>query len=277
MGMADLHITSLQNQQVKNLIKLRGRRERDRQGLQLIEETLVIQRALQAGCALQTIYYCPEHLDSEEKSLLDRLRTSREAPRVFVHLHPRVMVKVAYRAQPTGLLVVAQQQRRKLTELNWNGTALLVILDRVEKPGNLGAVLRSADGAGASGVILNAPGPDPFNPNVLRASRGTCFSVPLAAAPREEILAFLQVKNIRCVATGPEADLTFTDGDWTGPVAFVLGAEDRGLHHEWYLGAQQQVRIPMLGRADSLNVATTAALLMYEAYRQRHALSQKRE
>ena len=275
MGKADLHITSLQNQQVKNLVKLRGRRERDRQRLQLIEESLVIDRAWQAGCPLQTVYYCPENLDSEAKSLLDRLRSSREAPSGFVHLHPRVMAKVAYRTEPTGLLVVAQQQRRQLVELTWQGPALLVILDRVEKPGNLGAVLRSADGAGASGVILNAPGPDPFNPNVLRTSRGTCFSVPLAAAPREEILTFLQDQQIRCVATSPEADTVYTDADWTGPVAFVLGAEDRGLHPEWHRAADQQVRIPMRGRADSLNVATTAALLMYEACRQRHAVMQE--
>jgi TrmH family RNA methyltransferase len=265
----DLHITSLQNVQVKNLIKLRGRRERDRQGLQLIEEPLVIRRALQADCPLHTVYYCPEHLDGEGKSLLNRLRSGGGSTPAFVQLQPRIMSKVSYRESSQGLLVVAVQQRRQLSELTWDGQPFFIILDRVEKPGNLGAILRSADGAGGSGVILNAPGPDPFNPNVLRASRGTCFSVPWAVATRQEILDFLAAKQIRCVATSPEADTVYTAGDWTGPVAFVLGAEDRGLYEEWYHRADQTVNIPLRGHADSLNVATTAALLLYEVVRQR--------
>jgi len=263
------HITSLQNPQVKNLVKLRGRQHRDALRVQIIEEPLVIRRAYESGCRMQAIYYCLEQLDEAGTELLHDLQGEHAADVAFVRLHPRVMARVSYRTRPAGLLVVAQQHRRSLVDLVIPDEALLVVLDGVEKPGNLGAMVRTADGAGAHGVILCTPGPDPFNPNVLRASRGACFTVPVIEAEKGEIWAYLRQMSIRCIATSPAAETEYTDCDLTGAVAFVLGAEDQGLDENWLQHADKAVRIPMSGRIDSLNVATTAALLLYEAVRQR--------
>ncbi len=271
----ETHITSLQNPQVKNLIKLRGRQHRDALGVQIIEEPLVIRQAYESGCHLHTIYYCLEQLDEAGTELLHELQSEDAADVAFVRLHPRVMARVSYRARPAGLLVVAQQHRRSLADLVIPTPSLLVVLDGVEKPGNLGSMVRAADGAGAHGVIVCTPGPDPFNPNVLRASRGACFTVPVVEAEREDIWTLLRQMSIHCIATSPEAETEYTACDLTGPVAFVLGAEDQGLDENWLQQADTVVRIPMNGRIDSLNVATTAALLLYEAVRQRRVIDGK--
>ena len=265
-----LHITSPQNPQVKNLVKLRGRRARDAQELQIIEEPLVIQRAFESGCTFRTVYFCPEQLvDPHGMKLLNTLRREPPPGLEFVQLDPRVMTKVSYRARPEGLIVVAAQTRRGLPDLRLSPTPLLVVLAELEKPGNLGAILRAADGAGAEAVILSGPGIDPFNPNVLRASRGTCFTMPLATASRDEVWSFLTERGIRSVATSPAAEAAYTACDMTGAVAVVLGPEDTGLDAEWLARADQTVRIPLYGCTDSLNVAVTAALMLYEAVRQR--------
>jgi TrmH family RNA methyltransferase len=209
--------------------------------------------------------------DPAAVALLADLHQSAPAELEFVELTPRVMTKVSYRAQPAGLLVLAEQTRRQLTDLKLSAVPLLIVLVGIKKPGNLGAILRAADGAGADAVISSAPGPDPSNPNVLRASRGTCFTLPLATAPQPEIETFLGAHSIRRIATTPDAELDFTACDLAGPAAIILGAEDRGLDSRWLSEADQTVRIPMQGHADSLNVATTAALMLYEAVRQRRS------
>jgi len=184
-------ITSLQNPQVKNLVKLRGRRARNAQGLQIIEEPLVIRRAMAGGIVFRTVFFCPEQLtDPAAETLLADLRQSPPPSLEFVRLTPRLMTKVSYRAHPAGLLVLAQQTRRQLTDLKLSSRPLLVVLVGVRKPGNLGAILRIADGAGADAVISCVPGPDPSNPNVMRTSRGTCFTLPMTIAPKEEIETF---------------------------------------------------------------------------------------
>jgi TrmH family RNA methyltransferase len=144
-----------------------------------------------------------------------------------------------------------------------------VILENVEKPGNLGAVLRAADGAGADAVLLCGKGADPFNPNALRASRGALFGLPTVHATAVAITAWLSAHAIVTVAAIPGAETLYTDADLRGPVALVFGAEDTGLSKSWRDGTAQRVRIPMGGSGDSLNVATSAALLLYEAVRQR--------
>lgn len=270
MSNAPLRITSLQNDQVKALVRLRNRRERDREQVMLIEEPLVIARALAAGYPLSTVYFCPENLKAADRPLLDELR--RTVPSV-VELSPPVMAKVSYRDYPEGLLVVAPQRRRPLAELTArrNAPALLVVLESVEKPGNLGAVIRVADGAGADAVIVCGEGTDLFNPNVLRASRGAFFSVPTVACTRDELLAHLAAHGISAVATSPVAEASWDHTDFTGPVALILGAEHDGLSSGLIDGAAATVGIPMLGSGDSLNVATSAAILLYEALRQRRA------
>jgi TrmH family RNA methyltransferase len=265
-------ITSLQNPQVKRLVRLRRRREREAEGAILLEEPLVIARALAAGHPLREVYVCPDLVGDAAADLLAELEEGgRDRWRVTA-LSPAVMAKVSYGERTTGIVVVADRLHHELEALALPDAPLCVVLDTVEKPGNLGAVLRAADGAGADAVLVSGGGTDLGNPNVLRASRGACFSVPAVEADPGRIRDFLRARGIALVATAPSAELVYTACDLTGPVAIACGAEDRGLDGAWLAAADRLVRIPMRGAADSLNVATAAALLLYEAVRQRSAL-----
>jgi TrmH family RNA methyltransferase len=267
-------ISSLQNDRVKELVRLRTRRERDRSRLTLIEEPLVISRALDAGYPLQTLYFCPKRIAEENKELLDRLL---DVPGLEgLRVDEPVMDKISYREQAEGMLLVAPQLTRDLASLELPAAPLLVVLEAVEKPGNLGAVLRVADGAGADAVIVCGGGTDLFNPNVLRASRGSFFSVPTVAADTDSVLEFLKSKSIAAVATNPVADRRWDEIGMTGPTAIVLGTEHDGLSGDWLTGADLTVGIPMLGTGDSLNVSTSAAVLLYEAVRQRSSRKEDR-
>jgi TrmH family RNA methyltransferase len=260
-------ITSLKNERVKELVRLRTRRERDRSGLTLIEEPLVITRALDSGYPLQILFFCPERMAPQHGDLLDRLR---DLPGLeCVEVGGPVMDKISYREQAEGFLIVAPQLTRDLDSLELGESPLLIVLEGVEKPGNLGAVLRVADGAGADAVIICGDGTDLFNPNVLRASRGSFFSMPAVAAAPDTVQAFLRSRNIASVATSPIADHRWDEIGLTGPTALILGTEHDGLSTEWLAQADLTVGIPMLGIGDSLNVSTSAAVLLYEAVRQR--------
>jgi TrmH family RNA methyltransferase len=258
-------ITSLKNERVKDLVRLRTKRERDRQELTIIEESLVIGRALDAGYPFRTLYYCPERVTDQD--LLSRLGDVPGLESVLVSAP--VMDRISYREQGDGLLVVAPQEARVLTDLNLPPDGLVVVLENVEKPGNLGAILRTADGAGAHAVLLCGAGTDPFNPNVLRASRGAFFSVPTVAADTAAILAYCRERGLRTVATSPDAPDAWDGLGLTGGTAILLGAEDTGLTPELLAAADTTVALPMTGVGDSLNVSTTAAIMLYEAVRQR--------
>lgn len=258
-------ITSLKNDRVKDLVRLRTKRERDRQDLTIIEESLVIGRALDAGYPFRTLYFCPERVT--DQPLLSRLG---DIPGLeSVRVTAPVMDRISYREQGDGLLVVAPRMTRTLADLDLPADALVVVLENVEKPGNLGAILRSADGAGAHAVLLCGAGTDPFNPNVLRASRGAFFTVPTVAAPAPEVLDFCRERGLRTVATAPDAPAPWDGLDYTDGTAFLLGAEDTGLTPGFRAAAQATVSLPMAGVGDSLNVSTTAAIMLYEAVRQR--------
>jgi RNA methyltransferase, TrmH family len=260
-------LTSLQNPRVKELLGLRDRRDRDARGLTLIEEPRVIRRARRAGYPFLEVWYCPELLDAVDPELLAFLRAGE--PFAAVEVNPPVMAKIAYKEKPEGVLVVAPQRRLALDRLVLPETPLLLVIEAVEKPGNLGAILRVADGAGVDAVIVCDPGTDIFNPNVLRASTGAFFTVPVVEEDASRVRSWLRERRIRGVATTPAAALAYTDADLRGPVAILLGAEDRGLSAEWLMRADLQARIPMRGESDSLNVSVTAALMAYEAVRQR--------
>ncbi len=268
MSGRDLLISSQQNDQVKTLVKLRNRRTRDKLGLTVIEEPLVIARALAAHYPLQTAYHCPAHLGDEGRQLLEALRAGGVRS---VEVTEPVMAKVSYRDNPEGLLVVAPQVRTRLEDLDLTDGRPLVVLEAVEKPGNLGAILRIADGAGAAAVLLCGQGTDLFNPNVLRASRGACFHLPTVEAPAADILAFCAEHGIATVAASPAAEADYTAVDLARPVALVLGTEHDGLSEAMLQACAVKVSIPMLGAGDSLNVASSAAVLLYEALRQRGA------
>ena len=260
-------ITSTGNPRLKAALRLRGRRERDRMGLTLIDGVRETARALAGGAALREAFVAPPaHLDDEARATLDQLE------RAGVPLHElgqEAFARLAYGDRLDGLVAVAEMPPHRLADLRLPDDPLIAVIEGVEKPGNLGAVLRTADGAGVSAVVLAEPGTDLFNPNVIRASLGTIFTVPVAIASSGDVLSFLAERRIRIVASRVQAAVDYTLADYRGAVAVALGSEARGLSDPWSELAEVSVRVPMLGVADSLNVSVTAAILFYEALRQR--------
>jgi TrmH family RNA methyltransferase len=260
-------ITSPQNPKIKHVVKLRERRQRDREGAMLVEGRDELALALASGVRPQTLFYCPPFFGAAKPD--DLLRQVREAGAELIEVSPAAFEKMAYRENPDGWLAVIPALRRRLDDLSPGPNPLLVVAEAIEKPGNLGAILRSADAAGATGLIICDPTTDLANPNVVRSSRGTLFSVPVAEAAGAEALAWLRARRIKIIAATPQAQVAYTEADLRGPVAIAVGTEDEGLSQAWLGQADIAVRIPMRGRVNSLNAATAAALLLYEAVRQR--------
>jgi TrmH family RNA methyltransferase len=266
--MSDLVITSPANPRLKSLTGLRRRRAREESGLTLIEGFEELCLALGAGVVPQTVYYCPElMLDATDQLRVISEVAGRGAE--TVQLGRQAFEKVAYREGPDGFLAVVAAVTRTCADLRVGATPLVLLCQGVEKPGNLGAMLRTADAAGAEAVVAADPVTDWGNPNLVRASKGTVFSVPVASDTSRDTLAWLDQQGLALVATTPDTELDYTDVDYTGAVAIAVGAEKYGLAQEVLDHAAYKVRIPMVGRANSLNVATSAAIVMYEAVRQR--------
>lgn len=260
-------ITSTANPRVKAAARLRGRRERDRQGLTLIDGVRETLRALAAGATLREVFVLPEAAtDLESHALLERLR---ETTVPVVELGRQAFEKLAYGDRLDGVIALAETPPRSLHELVLPEMPLIAVVEGVEKPGNLGALLRTADGAGLDGVVVADTSTDLFNPNIIRASIGTVFAVPVAVASTGELLEWLQRRNIDIIAARVQASVDYADADYRGAVAIALGSEARGLSDPWGELARASVHVPMLGVADSLNVSATAAILFYEALRQR--------
>jgi len=258
-------ITSLQNPHVKQLVRLRDRRARDKSGLFLIEGYRELSRA--KDFIIEALYFSPEHfLGSNERGLIDEI-ADRGAE--IYKLSKEAFVKVSYRDRPDGLIAIAKQQQRELVDLPEKENPFFLLGESIEKPGNLGTMLRSADAVGVDGVIVCDPRTDIFNPNVVRASVGTLFTQPVVQATTEETLAFLRKRGIAIVATTPHTDNLYTDVDLTQPIAVAAGTEQFGLSDQFMQQADIQVRIPMYGVADSLNVASATTLILYEVLRQR--------
>jgi len=265
---ADLHITSLANARVKDAIRLRQRSHRDELGLMLAESYRDILRAVENGWRPRAVFYSePLFLKNENEGAL--LAKCRDAGAELLSCAPNVFEKMAYRERPDGLLAVGPQIRHELAGLKLSPNALVVVAEAVEKPGNLGTLLRSADGAGAEAVIVCDRCTDICNPNVVRASTGMVFAIPVVEAGRDEVLAFLRARSFKMLAATPHAEVNHWDADMRGATAILVGAEQYGLTDFWMDAATQRVKIPMLGRADSLNVATAATILLFEAVRQR--------
>ncbi len=257
-------IESLQNPKVKEVVKLRDRRHRDETGLFLIEGYRELKRAVDAGRQMQQLFYCPElFLGDNEQALI--AAAGGEA----FECTPEVFAKISYRDRPDGLLGVAPQCHLRLADLKLKKTPFLLVAESIEKPGNLGTILRSADAAGVDAVIVCDRTTDIHNPNVVRSSVGTLFTVPVVEAAAEEVMAFLKKHGIAMVAATPHAKLEFTQADLKVPLAILVGTEQYGLSELWMKQAEIAVQIPMFGTADSLNVASATTLLLYEVIRQR--------
>lgn len=271
----DLEISSLENSRVKQAIHLRERHWRNKLGLFLIEGYREILRARESKTVINDLFICPElFLGINEPALIAEARKNGAQ---IISCTSKVFTKMSYRDRPDGLLAIAPQTPHDLhfleAKLSGISSPLLVVAEAIEKPGNLGTILRSADAAGAHGVIISNRCTDIYNPNVVRASCGTLFTVPVAEASSEEVLAWLNKKGIQIIAAMPQAKALYTDINMTGPIAIAVGTEQLGLSPLWKNQAHLQARLPMCGKADSLNVAMATTLILYEALRQRHGHS----
>jgi TrmH family RNA methyltransferase len=268
VGATPEKITSLQNPRVKQLVKLRERRDRDDAGLFLIEGYREVRRALEKDIRLHDLYFCPDwFLGGNEPALIE---TAKSAGAQLFELSKEAFAKCSYRDRPDGLLAVAPQWKHALADLKLGHQPFLLVVESIEKPGNLGTILRSADAAGVDGVIVCDAVTDIFNPNVVRSSTGVLFSVPVVVADSTAVQAWLVEKGIRVVATTPDTPQLYSQTDLRGPLAIVMGSEQYGLSDFWLRQSNVLVRIPMAGQADSLNVAMATIITLFEAVRQRN-------
>jgi RNA methyltransferase, TrmH family len=273
----DSRITSRQNPRVKDAARLRDARGRQRQGRTLVDGSREILRAIEAGVCPVEVFVCDELCGSaESRRAVEAVRASRAE---VLDVTPDVFAKLAFGDRADGIVLVAETPRRRLGDLQLPAEPLVAVLEGIEKPGNLGAILRSADAAGVDGVVVADGRTDLFNPNTIRASLGTVFRTNVCEATSAETVEWLNERGLRAIAARPDAEKCYTEADLRGGVAIVLGSEAVGLSEAWRAGrsstptqSQQEitsVRLPMRGIADSLNVSTTAAVLFYEARRQR--------
>ncbi len=262
-------LTSRTNPRIVAVAGLRQRRERDRHGLSIVDGAREVRRAVESGAAVVEAFIGESLLAGPEaRRALDTLRASGVP---ITSVSEPVYAKLAFGERADGVLAVVRIPDLRLTALSLPPEPLVVVIEGVEKPGNVGAVLRSVDGAGADALIAASPRTDLYNPNAIRASAGAIFQVPLGTADSPAVLAWAREHGLRIVTTRVEAERVYTEADLRGPVAIVLGAETEGLTDTWRGDDIEAVRIPMRGIADSLNVSVSAAVLLYEARRQRDA------
>ena len=260
-------ITSVHNPRVKQAVRLRDHRQRRKEQLILIDGVRELARAIAAGVALARSLRLPGIVPQRGGPAApgDSARQRRPAAR-----RDRGGLRQAgFWPASEGVVGVAAVPQRRLEDLVLPANPLVAVLEGVEKPGNVGAVLRSADGAGVSALVVADPRTDLFNPNVIRASLGTVFSLPVAAAAPGDVLAWLRGRGLQILAARVEGSVSYTEVDYRQPTAIVLGSEAQGLTSLWSGDDVRAIRLPMLGVADSLNVSAAAAVLFYEALRQR--------
>ncbi len=266
--MAELHVTSTSNPRLRGVLALRRRRVREQRGVTVVDGYEELSLALDAGVVPESVLHCPELMldPAGQGALVER---ARALGATTMRLSRTAFEKVAYREGPDGFLAVVPVAGVALDDLLLPPDPLVLVCEGIEKPGNLGAMLRTADAAGVAAVVAADPETDWGNPNVVRSSKGTVFSVPVASATTEEVLGWLRRTGIRLVATTPDTATSHTAVDYRGPVAVAIGTEKEGLSALALEAAEERVRIPMVGRVNSLNAAAAAAVVVYEAVRQR--------
>ena len=257
-------ITSAQNPKIKNLLLLQEKsKARREQGLFVVEGRRELEHCLEAGFKARTVFVCPEMTGTDSFASLGMTH--------IVEIPEALYRKVAYREGTEGVLAEVEVRERRLEDLALGERPLVMVLESVEKPGNLGAVLRSADAARADAVIVCDPLTDLWNPNLIRASIGAVFTVPTVCASSAETIGWLKSRGIRILTAQLQDSSWYYDTDMTGGTALVMGTESTGLTDVWRRAADAHIRIPMLGRLDSLNVSVSAAILLFEAVRQRNS------
>lgn len=256
-------IVSPSNPRVKNVLKLKEKSsERKSQDLIVVEGLREILMAKENGFDVKTLFVCDDIAGKKSKELISSATH-------LVRISKEVFEKITYRENSDGLLALVRPKHLRLNDLKLSSNPLLIILESVEKPGNLGAILRTADASGADAVIVCDPKTDIYNPNSIRSSIGCVFSKQVVATTSEDVIKFLQEKKIKSYPAALTAKKKYTDVDFTVPVAIILGTEADGLSEKWINPSQDQIIIPMLGKTDSLNVSASCAVIVYEAVRQR--------
>jgi TrmH family RNA methyltransferase len=251
-------ITRIQNPKIKLLAALQQKSsERRKTGLFVVEGQQELQHCMDAGYEIDTVFFCPE-LGAEAPDGVRSFAVTRA-----------IYEKIAYRGSTEGVIAEVRTKSLQLQDLELGHHPLIVVLESVEKPGNLGAILRSADAAGVDAVVVCDPLTDLYNPNLVRSSVGAAFTVPCVACSSEECIAFLKQRNIKILTAQLQDSRLYYDTDMTCGTAIVMGTEHDGLTDQWRQAADAHIRIPMLGKIDSLNVSVSAAILMFEAVRQR--------
>lgn len=258
-------ITSLQNPRIKEIVKLSKHKERQEQNLFTIEGARELTLALAGGYELDSVYICPELFSKTDYP--DVLKGIPADMQYKVSI--TVFDKIAYRTGSDGLLALARPKQHRLNNLRIPQNPFIIILESVEKPGNLGAILRTADAAKVDAVIVCDPATDLYNPNTVRSSVGCLFTVPVAVCSSQEALDFMHIRNIKTFAAELQASQWYHDTDFTSPSAIVMGTEADGLTQFWLSNADARIKIPMRGKIDSLNVSVSTAVITFEAMRQR--------
>ncbi len=271
-------VTSSQNRKVKTLLALQEKaRLRKEMGLFVVEGRRELEHCVRAGFEIDTLFYCPEVVGLAvgcETPLpdhgLDELNGILEKAGQIIEVPRELYEKIAYRGSTEGMIAEVKVRERKLEGLEMKENPLVVVLEGVEKPGNLGAVLRSADAAGADAVLVCDPLTDLYNPNLIRASIGAVFTVPVVCCGSQEAITWLKENHIKIYTAQLQDSSWYYDTDMKGGTAIVVGTEATGLTDAWRKAADAHIRIPMLGELDSLNASVSAAILLYEAVRQRN-------
>lgn len=268
-------ITSAQNQKIKDLLALQDKsKERRKKGLFVVEGRRELLHCIEAGYEPFTLFFCPDIISREDRQEIESaVMNDHDCKRLpsVIEIPQHLYDKVAYRGVTEGVIAELYCKDMSLDSLKVKENPLVVVLEAVEKPGNLGAILRSADAAGADAVIVCDPLTDMYNPNLIRSSIGAIFTVPVAVSTSEDTIKWLKDNNIKIYTAQLQDSEWYYDTDMKGGSAIVMGTEATGLTDVWRKAADAHIKIPMLGRLDSLNVSVSAAILLFEAVRQRNS------
>ncbi|MEM1257449.1 MAG: RNA methyltransferase [Bacteroidota bacterium] len=255
------HITSIQNPLVKDILRLKEKsRERKKSGRFIIEGQRELELAIKGGYELETLIVCPQISDSSpiQKTVVNT-----------AYLSHQVYEKVAHRGSTEGIMAIAKAKKHDLETLHVRDNPIILVTESLEKPGNIGALLRTADAADLDAVLVADPKSDMYNPNIIRSSVGCVFTNQIGLGSTLQVIHFLKTNNIRIFCAALTASKNYTHVNFSGPTAIVVGAEATGLSQEWLNNADQNIIIPMQGEIDSMNVSVSAAILIFEAIRQR--------
>jgi RNA methyltransferase, TrmH family len=258
-------ISSKQNPGIKNLLHLQKHSERESQALFIIEGIKEIEKAILSSYTIDSLYYCPEIAESEKVAQLFKSKI----PKLVFEISREIFNKIAYRQDSGGILVLAKPKIHNFENLKPDENPLILVIEGIEKPGNIGAIYRTADAAGISGIVICDGGTDIYNPNAIRASLGCIFTIPTVVCSSLSAIEWLRNHKIQILTSYLKAAVPYYKVDYTKPSAIVMGTEATGISDIWVKASDTNIIIPMKGIADSMNVSTATAVLVFEACRQR--------